>query len=171
MLPKNRAALYQQDPIAATDGIFKRSYFEYFRLSDFELADGLLKKHELRVGIFIDPAFSTSSKSDDAVVGLVGEHKTSKNYYLLDCIAETSAPSRTRANIMTIYNKAVVNGFTPQFICCENVTINKEQTKFVKELRAFLVENQINIPLRLYEPKQNKIDRIKYNLEPIFSQK
>jgi hypothetical protein len=68
MLPKNWAALFQQDPIAATDGIFKREYFSYFRMSDFERADGILKKEDLRTAIFIDPAFSTDAKSDDAVV-------------------------------------------------------------------------------------------------------
>ena len=47
-LPKTWAALYQQDPIAAQDGIFKREYFDYFLMSDFEREDGLLKKNDLR---------------------------------------------------------------------------------------------------------------------------
>jgi len=47
MLPKNWAALYQQDPIASSDGIFKREYFDYFKLSDFEKADAILKKDDV----------------------------------------------------------------------------------------------------------------------------
>lgn len=65
---KDWAALYQQDPIASSSNIFNMSNLKYFLLSDFERADGLLKKEDLRCGIFVDPAFSSSGNSDDAVV-------------------------------------------------------------------------------------------------------
>lgn len=170
MLPKNRAALYQQDPIAATDGIFKREYFDYFKLSDFERADGILKKQDLKVWIFIDPAFSTDSKSDDAVVLLWAKHKISNAHYVLDVYAETSAPSRTLANIVTIYNKSVLRWYKVEFISVEQAEINKDQSDFIKQLREKMLECEINVPLRLYNPKQKKEVRIKDTLEPTMSQ-
>jgi len=48
------------------------------------------------------------------------------------------------------------NGFEPKFISVENVLINKDQTKFIKDLKDKLIEYQINIPVHLYEPKTNK---------------
>ena len=49
MIPKNWEALYQQNPIASTDSIFKREYFDYFLLSDFEKIDSGLDKKDLKV--------------------------------------------------------------------------------------------------------------------------
>jgi predicted phage terminase large subunit-like protein len=59
--------------------------------------------------------------------------------------------------------------FQPRFISVENVTINKNQTQFIKELKEKLIEHQINTPVYLYEPRTNKLARIKDNLEPIMS--
>jgi hypothetical protein len=75
--PKDWAALYQQDPIASSSNIFKMADLRYFLLSDFEKAEGILKKEDLRCIISVDPAFSTSSSSDDAVAIAVGKHKIS----------------------------------------------------------------------------------------------
>jgi phage terminase large subunit-like protein len=58
-----------------------------------------------------------------------------------------------------------------KFISVESVTINKDQTKFVDDLKKILVENGINCPLHIYEPKTKKEDRIKFNLEAPMSQK
>ena len=69
-----------------------------------------------------------------------------------------------------MYNNMTANGFKPEFISVENVTINKQQTKFISDLRAALVEAQINCPVYLYEPRTNKNARIKDNLEAIMSQ-
>lgn len=59
---------YMLIPSQTGTGVFVRSYFDYFLLSHFEDADGILKKNDLKCGLFIDPAFSTSDSSDDAVV-------------------------------------------------------------------------------------------------------
>jgi len=171
MIPKNRAALYQQDPIASMDGIFKREYMDYFLMSDFERDDGILKKNDLEIWLFIDPAFSSSKKSDDAVVIALGKHKLTKEYYQLDLYADTSAPSRTFAAILSMYNRLTTSGFKIQFISVEDVTINREQVKFINDLRLKLVERELVVPLRLYKPRVSKNIRIQDNLEPIMSQK
>ncbi|MDR2541710.1 MAG: hypothetical protein LBD11_08470 [Candidatus Peribacteria bacterium] len=46
MLPANRAALYQQDPVEAMDSIFKRSYFKYYLSSEFENPQAIIKKDD-----------------------------------------------------------------------------------------------------------------------------
>lgn len=55
-------------PASSGTGIFIRDYFDYFLESHFEMVDSPLQKHDIRWGMFIDPAFSTSKSSDDAVV-------------------------------------------------------------------------------------------------------
>jgi len=171
MIPKNWAALYQQDPVASMDGIFKREYMDYFLMSDFEREDGILKKNDLEIWLFIDPAFSSSKTSDDAVVMALGKHKLTKEYYQLDLYADTSAPSRTFTAILSMYNRLTTAWFNVSFISVEDVTINKEQVKFVNDLRLKLVEWELSVPLRLYKPKVSKNIRIQDNLEPVMSQK
>jgi len=171
MIKKNWEALYQQDPIASMDWIFAREYFDYFLLSDFEKADGILKKQDLKVWIFIDPAFSSSATSDDAVIHALWQHKISKQIYQLDTYADTSAPSRTMQALLSIYNHIKLWGYNPEFISVEEAKINKEQTEFIDNLRVFCLQNQIDIPIITYKPKIKKEDRIKFFLEPIMSQK
>lgn len=159
--------------IPSTNGswVFTREYFDYFLLSHFEDVDSPLKKDDLKCGIFIDPAFSTSDKSDDACILWVGEHMISKRYYLIDWYADTSAPSKTLDAMVVMYNNMVANWFKPQFISVESVTLSKKQTQFIEDLKAKLIEFQINVPIHLYEPRINKHARIKANLEAIMSQK
>jgi hypothetical protein len=56
-------------------------------------------------------------------------------------------------------------------VSVEISNINKDQAKFVEDLRAKMVEMDIKVPLRLYDPKKKKEVRIKDTLEPIMSQK
>lgn len=65
---KDWSALYQQDPINSSSNIFSLADIMYYNQSDFERADGILKKHDLSCILSVDPAFSSSSKSDDAVI-------------------------------------------------------------------------------------------------------
>lgn len=161
---------YLLNPDTMGNGIFIRDYFDYFLLSHFEQVDGILKKHDLRCGIFIDPAFSTSDISDDAVVIWAGEHVTSKQKYLIDGYSDTSAPSRTINAIIVMYNNLTALWFKVMFISCEDVSLNKQQTQFIKDLRDELMRYSINVPLRLYKPRLNKNQRIKDNLEWPMSQ-
>jgi phage terminase large subunit-like protein len=158
-------------PSQIGSGAFVRDYFDYFLESHFEQEDGILKKHDLEVGIFIDPAFSTSKKSDDATVFGIGEHKISKAYYFLDWYADTSAPSRSISACIKMHADMVANGYEPSFISVEDVKINKDQTQFIKQLKDELVRFQINIPVYTYQPKKSKNIRIKDNLEWVMSQK
>lgn len=171
MIPKNWEALYQQNPIASTDSIFKREYFDYFLLSDFEKIDSGLDKKDLKVWLIIDPAFSSSVSSDDAVILAVGEHIRSREKYLIDGYANTSAPSRTLDAMVVMYNNLVANWFDVNFLSVEWVSINKDQVKFVDDVRKKLTEFWINIPVTIYSPRISKNIRIKDNLEAPMSQK
>lgn len=157
-------------PSQKWSGVFIRKYFDYFLNSHFEDPASPLKKSDLRCAIFCDPAFSSSDTSDDAVVVGGAEHKINKNYYIIDWYADTSAPSKTIDALITMYNKMTMEWYKPEFISVESVTINKRQTEFIKELKAKLIEHQINCPVHLYEPRTNKLARIKDNLESIMSQ-
>lgn len=75
---------YMLVPSTMGNGVFVRDYFDYFLLSHFEMEDSPLNKNDLENGIFIDPAFSTSTKSDDAVVLGIGQHSITKSLYLID---------------------------------------------------------------------------------------
>jgi hypothetical protein len=96
-------------PSQLWSGTFTKDYFDYFLLSRFEQVDSPLQKQDLTVGMFVDPAFSTSKHSDDATVFTIGEHKASKAYYLLDAYADTSAPSRTISAVIRMYTDSVAN--------------------------------------------------------------
>ena len=102
---KDWAALYQQDPINSASNIFSLSDLCYYNQSDFERSDGILKKQDLTCILSVDPAFSSSSKSDDAVIIGLGQHKISKNFYQLDGYAETSAPSKTFYAVLAMYDR------------------------------------------------------------------
>lgn len=167
----SRQQNYLLIPSTAWSWVFVREYFDYFLLSHFEDVDSPLKKHDLRVWIFVDPAFSTSDTSDDAVILWVGEHRASKACYLLNWYADTSAPSKTINRIIVMYNSLKDQWFTPEFISVEDVKINKQQTQFINDLRAELLKFEITIPLYLFQPRTNKNARIKDNLEPIMSMK
>ena len=157
-------------PSQAGNWVFIRSYFNYFLTSWFEDSSTWLTKNDLKCGIFCDPAFSTSDVSDDAVVIWAAEHKITKRKYLIDWYADTSAPSKTIAALIVMYNNMVNDWFNPQFISVENVTISKRQTEFIKDLKTELLRFNISCPVYLYEPRTNKNARIKDNCESPMSQ-
>lgn len=156
-------------PSQSGNGVFIRRYFDYFLTSNFENPDSFLKKQDLRCWIFIDPAFSTSATSDDAVVIGMWEHNVSKQYYIIDWYADTSAPSKTIQAVIVMYNGMKASGFDPKFISVEEATISTRQTKFIEDMKAELLRHQITIPVYLYTSKVNKQIRIKDNLEWVMS--
>jgi len=167
--PKDWSALYQQDPIASSNNIFKVTDLRYFKTSDFELSNWILKKEDLDVILAVDPAFSSSKTSDDAVCFTIWKHKISNQYYLLEWYADTSAPSHTFIAILSQYDKMVAEWYKIKYISIEGVNLNKEQTKFIEDFKAFLLENNRNIIINIYIPKGKKEDRIKFWLEPLVS--
>lgn len=158
-------------PSSAWSWIFTRDYFDYFLMSHFEDYDSILKKSDLRCAIIVDPAFSTSDISDDAVVMWLWEHKVSKWYYLIDWYSDTSAPSKTINAIIVMYNNMTAMWFKVEFISIEDVKINKNQTHFIEDLKRELVRCKISIPVYSYYPKLKKEQRIKDDLEWPMSQK
>jgi hypothetical protein len=160
------AAVYQQDPIASSTCIFRLEDFRYFLSSDFEKADGILKKDDLRCIIAVDPAFSTSKTSDDAVVECWGKHKLTGNYYLLDGYADTSAPSHTFQAILSMYDRVTMDGYKVDFISVESVSLSRDQTKFVQDFKTFLKEKGRYITVNEWKPEGKKEERIKFILEP-----
>jgi len=162
---------YLLKPATSWSGIFIRDYFDYFLLSHFEQVDSILKKNDLRCAIFIDPAFSTNKDSDDAVVIGWSEHKISKWYYVIDWYSAIAASSKTINAVIVMYNNMVANWFIVDFISVEEADINKDQTEFIRLLKAELLKFQINVPVYLYSSKKKKEQRIQDNLEPVMSQK
>ena len=168
--PKDWAALYQQDPIASSSNIFNISDLRYFKISDFEHENWILKKEDLDVILSVDPAFSSSKTSDDAVCLWMAKHRISQQYYLLEWYADTSAPSHTFKAILSMFDKLTAEWLRPRFISLESVTINKQQTKFITDFKEYLLINgRSDILINLYEPKTKKEDRIKFGLEPLTS--
>lgn len=163
---KDWSALYQQDPINSSSNIFSLADIMYYNQSDFERSDGILKKQDLSCILSVDPAFSSSSKSDDAVIIGMWKHNISNNFYQIDWYAETSAPSKTFYAILSMYDRMKMDWYKINCIVVEDVAINKEQSKFIEDLRTFIKQNNRNIIVNTYQPKMKKEDRIKFILEP-----
>ena len=157
-------------PDSAGSGIFVEEYFDWFLQSHFEMSDGILKKQDLNIWLFVDPAFSWRQWSDDAVCIWWSQHTVSKSFYVIDWYAWIGATSKTITAIIKMYNTMSMDWFAPKFVSVEDVSINKEQTKFIKDLKEDLIYHEINIPVYSYVTKVKKEDRIKFNLEPVMSQ-
>lgn len=156
-------------PSSSWTWVFVREYFSYFLESHFEMVDSPLSKDDIRWWIFIDPAFSSSSKSDDAVVIVLWQHRITKQYYLLDWYGGTSAPSKTRSRLFVIYNRAILWWYRIEFFHCEDAPINKDQTQFIVDLKKDMLEQQVSVPLYTSTPKSQKEKRITDTLEPVMS--
>lgn len=162
------AALYMQDPIKSTWAIFKPHTFRYFLESDFEKSDWILKKEDIQLAIFVDPAFSTSNKSDDAVVMALGKHKITWDIYRFEIYANTSAPSDTHRAIFNMIDRWEIKWYKVDFVSIEKVNINKEQTKFINDFREEMQNRNRYYTVYEYVPSGKKEDRIKFILERMF---
>jgi len=161
-------ALYMQDPVASTGSIFKPpfKYEEYYQLFEWTQA---YRKEDIMIGIFIDPAFSTSATSDDASIIVWWKHKITRETFLFDWYADTSAPSVTIERALMMADQRRIMWFTNIFISCETVTINKDQMKFLKDLYEAMKLRWVQYPIFEFKPKWNKLDRIRFALEPVFT--
>lgn len=166
---KDWAALYQQDPIASSSNIFKLSDLRRYLMSDFEKADGILKKSDLRCVMYVDPATSTRKDSDDAAVFIMAKHRITGCYYQIDSYADTSAPSKTYAAMLAMFDKAEMDGFKIPCIDVEDARLNKDQTEFIEGFRRYLRERGRYITVNALPSKGKKEDRIKFILEPRLS--
>lgn len=169
MLPlRDREALYQQDPVASTGSIFKPPfvYEEYSQLFDSAQA---YRKDDIMMWIFIDPAFSTDKMSADAGIIVGGKHKITKHTFLFDGYADTSAPSVTIDRALMMADQWRIMWFKNIFISCETVTINRNQMKFLKDLYEAMKLRWVQYPIFEFKPKWDKLDRIRFQLEPPFA--
>lgn len=161
-------ALYMQDPIISTGSIFKPSDFRYFLQSDFERVDGM-RKTDLQMALFIDPAFSTSKTSDDAVIVVAWRHMIRNELYIFDIYANTSAPSKTIDSMFNLAEKWELSWYPINFISCETVTINKDQSQFLITLKQEMNIRNKYYSIYEFKPQGKKEDRIKFQLEPLIS--
>lgn len=164
------SALYMQDPIMSTGAIFKPSDFRYFLMSDFEKVWWLNKK-DFVMWCFIDPAFSTSKTSDDAVVMICWRHKNENALYVFDIYSDTSAPSRTIDAMFNMIEKRELTGFRMEFISLEKNTLNRDQTQFKVTMQTEMSLRNRYYTIYDYIPKDKKENRIKFYLEPLVSNK
>jgi len=162
------AALYQQDPIWSSSNIFERSNMRFFLMSDFEKEWAILRKDDFDVWMYVDPAFSSSASSDDASVTCFWKHKISNCFYWFDYYADVWAPSKTFRATVAMYDRMEMEWLKPKYICIEDVPLNRDQSKFIKDFKAHLREiNRMDILVITHKPKGKKNDRIKFVLEPI----
>lgn len=167
--PKVREALFQQNPIMITWAIFRPGNERLFHESDFEKEWTTLRKSDIELWIFVDPAFSSSVKSDDVVVRCAWQHKITKDIYFFDMFAETQAPSIARQHMFTMAQKWELKWFNRPFFSIERSTLNKDQAKFYRDfLEEMTTRNQM-FTVYEYRPKWEKHSRIRDYLEPFRS--
>lgn len=168
------SALYQQDPISSTGAIFKPSDFRNVKLSDFESIDPtkvqMYRKEHIDLRAFVDPAWSTDADSDDASVAIMGQHRITKEVFLFDLYSGTSAPSQTIAVVFMMLDRWRNRWFDNiAGISCEYVTLSREQTHFYTLIQDHMTKTGSFYTLHKFIPKWKKDDRIKFSLEPIFT--
>lgn len=160
-------ALYQQNPIAISGNVFKPWYERFFLESDFENATWLLKS-DIIIWLFVDPAFSTSSDSDDIALGIVGQHKHTKDFYIFDVWAETKAPSEARRRMFHLLQKRQMKWFNKPFVSIERSNRNKNQIKFKKDWLEEMEKMNEFYTTYDYVPVWEKGYRIVNELEPLW---
>ena len=162
--PREFAALYQQDPIWASANIFKREDLRYFVMSDFENNAAYreqYKKDDMLMGMFVDPAFSSSASSDDAAVIIAWQHKITKEVFVFDVYSDTSAPSKTYNAMFNMADISAMNWLPLDFISIEQVNLSKQQTKFKKDFMEEMATRGKYYRLIDYNPVGKKEERIK----------
>lgn len=159
---RNFAAMYQQDPIAASGNTFKREDFRYKYLSD-------LDKDNFTVAIHVDPAFSTNKDSDDVGIVVTGKHKITKEIYVLEVLGEPLLPSESYSYILSLAERW--KDWTIDFISVEEATLSKDQQDYLMGFDRYMRDQGKFYTLILFKPrgKGRKEDRIRISLEPMFN--
>ena len=169
--PRWFEALYMQDPIWAMGWLLNPDDLIPCRLSDLDNEE---TKRDLELGIWIDPALSSNSKSCDTAIIMTGRRISTGHIYILDICADTFAPTIAINYLYLMINRREAMWFHLRFIGCEDVG---QFNAWMVEFRNLLNESQQATGRRdwlyHYKPrwKWNKLDRITYNLEPAISWK
>ena len=167
--PRWFEALYMQDPIGAMGWLLNPDDLMPVRLSDIDNEES---KRDLELGIGIDPALSSNSKSCDTAIIMTWRRISTGHLYILDICADTFAPTIAINYLYLMINRREAMGFHLRFIGCEDVG---SFNAWMVEFRNLLNESQVATGRRdwlyHYKPrgKWNKLDRITYNLEPAIS--
>ena len=116
--PRGFEALYMQDPIGAMGGLLNPDDLIPVRLSEIDNEES---KRDLELGIGIDPALSSNSKSCDTAIILTGRRISTGHLYILDICADTFAPTIAINYLYLMINRREAMGFHLRFIGCEDV--------------------------------------------------
>lgn len=168
------AALYQQNPLESTGSIFKPQDFRYAKLSDFEIfnwkTEPLYRKEHIELWMFVDPAFSTDTDSDEASVGIVGRHIITDQRFVFDVYSWTSAPSVTIDYMFSMVEKRLRRWFENFYwINIEYVQLNKDQVQFVQTVEDEMQKRNQRYTVHKWIPTGKKDDRIKFSIDPILT--
>jgi len=161
-------AIYQQSPIKASWQLFKKEQFKYFLSSELEKWEINMSFSDFTWWMFIDPAQSTNKLSDDTVGVIMWKNKITKDFYVIDIVGGKIAPSEAYNNIFNTINYWKQRWLNTSFISIEQVSINKQQTKFKEDFLDYMKKHDMYYMVYEYIPRENKKDRIKYTLQPRF---
>ena len=158
------ASMYQQDPIEASGRGFSPKDYRYFAMSDVDPKDFTFAVH-------VDPAFSSRPESDDTAVIVMARQKVTGELYVLDVFAYTMIPSEAYNYIFSLIEKWKSAGWTFDFISIEDVTLNVKQQLFISGFNDKMKEERKFYTVLPFRPAGRgiKLDRIKFALEPMFS--
>jgi hypothetical protein len=149
---------------AGSGDIFHEENFNDFALSDSEKI-----KREMEVAIVIDPSFSTRAGSDFCPIVALGRHRWNSGgmgadgnpislnrFYLLDGSAERYLPARSIDTAINMAFKWISLGYLVKFVSCEQVSMNRDQQDFIKNLRGKMRERGLGISFRASRPLKSE---------------
>lgn len=117
----------------------------------------------------VDPAKSTDPTSSDTAMAMMGRHKITNEYFLFDLYADTSSPTVAVDYMFMLSDKWEIRGFPQSTWSVEQVSLNKDMREFLKLIKTQMEIRNKFYKIHEYKPKGKKIDRIRYTLEPVIS--
>jgi predicted phage terminase large subunit-like protein len=144
------AAQYQQRPVPAGGGQFKKQWFRYYTIEDdhytLELPEGVTRIQKSKCWYFstVDLAISLKQTADYTVIATWAV-TPDKDLLLVDCVREHLDNPEQQKQIGLIYRK-----YNPNYFKVENVAY---QLALIQQLR------RQGLPVREYKPVKDKVSR------------
>lgn len=144
------AAQYQQRPVPAGGGQFKKQWFRYYTAEDdyyaLELPEGITRIQKSKCWHFstVDLAISLKQTADYTVIATWAV-TPDKDLLLVDCVREHLDNPEQQKQIGLIYRK-----YNPNYFKVENVAY---QLALIQQLR------RQGLPVREYKPVKDKVSR------------
>lgn len=144
------AAQYQQRPVPAGGGQFKKQWFRYYTAEDdhyvLELPEGITRIQKSKCWYFstVDLAISLKQTADYTVIATWAV-TPDKDLLLVDCVREHLDNPEQQKQIGLIYRK-----YNPNYFKVENVAY---QLALIQQLR------RQGLPVREYKPVKDKVSR------------